>query len=100
MSPRIAFKKTTPEGLAVDIEEFEGIRLLLLTKNLPGSAARAAQIVGLAGQEINTPTVTWYYEFEPLPTNVSLGRVTRFLENRGYKVGVFDQFGNFRAKAA
>ncbi|MBM4432344.1 MAG: hypothetical protein FJ026_18650 [Chloroflexi bacterium] len=100
MSPRIAFKKTTPEGLAVDVEEFEGQRLLLLTKNMPGGVARAAQIIGIAGQEINTPTVTWYYEYEPLPTTLAVGRVTKYLESRGYKVGVFDQFGNFRAKAA
>ena len=100
MSPRIAFKKTTPEGLAVDIEEFEGQRLLLLTKTMPGGVARAAQIVGIAGQEINTPTVTWYYEYEPLPATLSFSRVTKYLEGRGYKVGVFDQFGNFRAKAA
>jgi len=100
MSPRIAFKKTTPEGLAVDIEEFEGQRLLLLTKTMPGGVARAAQIVGIAGQEINTPTVTWYYEYEPLPATLSISRVTKYLEGRGYKVGVFDQFGNFRAKAA
>jgi hypothetical protein len=100
MSPRIAFKKTTPEGLAVDIEEFESYRLLLLTKNMPGGVARAAQVIGLAGQEINTPTVTWYYEYEPLPANMPLSRITKFLESRGYKVGVFDQFGNFRAKAA
>ena len=100
MSPRIAFKKTTPEGLAVDIEEFEGQRLLLLTKTMPGGVARAAQIIGIAGQEINTPTVTWYYEYEPLPATLSISRVTKYLEGRGYKVGVFDQFGNFRAKAA
>jgi len=100
MSPRIAFKKTTPEGLAVDIEEYEGQRLLLLTKTLPGSMVRAAQIVGLAGREINTPTVTWYYEYEPLPPSLPIARVTRFLESRGYTVGVFDQFGNFHSKAA
>lgn len=100
MSPRIAFKKTTPEGLAVDIEEYEGHRLLLLTKVLPGSMVRAAQVVGIALQEVNTPTLTWYYEYEPLPASLPMTRIIKFLEGRGYKVGVFDQFGNFHIKAA
>jgi hypothetical protein len=97
---RLAFKKTTPDGLAVDVEEVEGLQLLLVTKTLPGSTARAVQILGVAGQEINTPTLTWYYEYEPLPKTVSVSRLAKSLESRGYTVGTFDQFGNFRMKAA
>lgn len=100
MSPRIAFRKTTPEGLSVDIEEFEGNQLLLLTKEIPGTMKRAAQVMGLAIREINTPTVTWYYEYEMLPSTVSMSRLAKVLESRGYTLGFFDQFGNFRAKAA
>jgi hypothetical protein len=98
--PRIAFIKTTPEGLAVDVEDYEGVPLLLLTKTMPGSRARAAQIVGVACTEVNTPTMTWYYEYEPLPNNMPRSRLARWLENRAYVLGVFDQYGNFRGKLA
>lgn len=98
--PRLAFKKVTPDGLSVDIEEVDGLQLLLVTKTLAGSTARAVQILGVAGQEIDTPTLTWYYEYESLPKAVSKSRLAKTLESRGYTVGTFDQFGNFRPKAA
>ncbi len=100
MSPRLAFRKTTPDGLSIDIEEFEGRRFLLLTKDAPGSEGRPAQILGVAGAEINTATITWYYEYEMLPRDVSRARLWSFLESLGYKVGVFDQFANFQSKVA
>jgi hypothetical protein len=100
VSPRVAFTKKTPEGLMVDIEEFEGYRLLLLTKGRSGSGARNAQLLGVAGNEINSPTITWYYDYEPLPDMTTEERAVRWLEGRGYALGFFDQFGNFRAKAA
>jgi hypothetical protein len=99
MSPRLAFRKATPDGLSVDIEEFEGIELLLLTKETPGQP-RSAQVMGVASKEVNTPTVTWYYEYEPLPANISISRLAKWLESKGYVFGIFDQFGNFRKKAA
>lgn len=99
MSQRLPFRKVTPEGLSVDVEEFEGLSILLLTKSVSGALAKPAQIVGIAGKEINSPTLTWYYEYEPLPRQI-VPRLTQYLEMCGYSVGVFDQFGNFRAKAA
>lgn len=99
MSPRVAFTKQTPEGLSIDLEEFEGLRLLLLTKPKSGAGLRPAQLLGVAGAEINTPTITWYYEYEPLPRTAPETRIVRWLQSKGYSVGVFDQFGNFRAKA-
>ena len=99
MALRLPFRKVTPEGLSVDIEQFEGLSVLILTKNAPGASAKPAQIIGLALREINTPTITWYYEYDPLPREI-LPRLVQHLEMIGYSVGVFDQFGNFRAKAA
>ena len=99
MSMRLPFRKVTPEGLSVDIEEFEGLSILLLTKSVSGAMAKPAQVVGVAVKEINSPTLTWYYEYEPLPKGMS-PRLTQYLEMCGYSVGIFDQFGNFRAKAA
>lgn len=100
MSSRIAFRKATRDGLLVDILEFEGLRLLLLAKDMPGGTARAVQVLGVALREINTPGFTWYLEYEPLPRTLSVGRMTDWLEKHGYAVGTFDQFGNFRRKVA
>jgi hypothetical protein len=41
MAPRIAFRKVTPDGLSVDVEQYENLRLLLLTKELPGKRTQA-----------------------------------------------------------
>lgn len=100
--PRLAFKKVTPDGLSVDNEEVDGMTLLIVTKtgNYGNTTVRYAQILGVAGQEIDTPTLTWYYEYESLPKAVSKSRLAKTLESRGYTVGTFDQFGNFRPKAA
>jgi len=100
MAPRIAFRKVTPDGLSVDIEQYENLRLLLLTKELPGKRTQAVQVIGVAVQELNSPTITWYYEYEPLPQDIPLAKVNRWLQTQGYLVGVFDQFGNFQEKAA
>lgn len=100
MSPRLAFRKATRDGLLVDIKEFEGLRLLLLAKDMPGGTARAVQVLGVALREINTPSFTWYLEYEPLPRTLSVSRLTDWLERHGFAVGVFDQFGNFRRKVA
>lgn len=97
---RIAFTKTTPEGLAVEVERYEGVDLLLLTKTLAQSNRIAVQVMGIAMREINSPTITWYYEYEPLPNSFSRTRLDQWLSLRGYTTGTFDQFGNFNPKAA
>jgi hypothetical protein len=100
MSPQLAFRKTTPDGLSIDLEEYEDMKLLLLTKQSPSGDQRFAQVLGVAGGEVNTPTVVWYYEYQPLPKTTVFARVAKWLEMRGYTVGSFDQYGNFRSKAA
>lgn len=99
MSPRLAFNKVTPDGLEIEIEEFEGLRLLLLAKNVPGGKVRPVQVMGVALREVNTPTLIWYYEYEPLPRTLSTSHLTHWLKDHGYTVGTFDQFGNFRQAA-
>lgn len=100
--PLLAFRKTTPEGLSVDVERFDiegvSIDVLILTKEAPNGKARCAQVIGIAGKEVNTPGVTWYYEYKPLPWTISKPKLVRFLESRSYIVGTFDQFGNFVPK--
>ena len=100
MSPRIAFTKTTHEGLHVDVVAFGSQSLLVLTRQLPGTAEVALQVLGLAMGEVNTPTDTWYYEYEPLPDGVSRAQLQSWLRQRGYTPGYFDQFGNFELAAA
>jgi len=100
VSPRLSFHKVTPDGLAVEVVPFEGHNILLLAKNIPGGSARPAQILGEAGQEVNTPTLVWYYEYGPLAPSVPVRRLIEWLETRGYLLGTFDQFGNFSRAAA
>jgi hypothetical protein len=100
MSPRLAFSKRTPEGLSVEVESFGDVRLLLLAKTESGGFEKAVQVLGVAGREVNTPTLTWYYEYEPLPRDISWPKLQAWLEMRGCRVGTFDQFGNFHLKAA
>lgn len=98
MSPRVPFRKQTPDGLSIDIEEYDGLPVLLLTKELPGAVDRAAQVMGIADKEVNTPTVAWYYEYRPLPKPSLMRPLAKWLENHGYRVGTFDQFGNFHGR--
>ena len=100
MSPRIAFHKLTREGLHVEVEMFENTRLLVLSKTASGPFQKTVQVRGIAGEETRSQNSTWYYEYVPLPGTVSPSRLRAWLELRGYQVGVFDQFGNFRARAA
>jgi hypothetical protein len=98
MPLRIGFHKLTREGLSVDIEEYEGVPILILGKDEPRE--RPIQILGVAGREVNTGTLLWHYEYEPLPGNIPFSRLARYLESLGYTVGLFDQYCNFRRKAA
>jgi len=100
MSPQIAFRKVTPEGLSVIVEEYGGLRLLLLTKDLPGRFVRPVQVLGVAGADTNTSPVTWRIEYEPMEKEDWTPHLAEWLNKRGYQAGVFDQFGNFRVKAA
>ena len=100
MPLRIAFQKLTHEGLSVDVEVCEGEHILFLGKDAPRAEARPIHILGVAGREMNTATLVWHYEYEPLPRNLATPRLVRHLESLGYIVGMFDQFGNFRKKAA
>ena len=100
MPSRIAFQKLTHEGLSVDVEDFEGQPILFLGKDAPRAQARPIQILGVAVREINTATLLWHYEYEPFPSATANPRLIRHLESLGYIVGTFDQFGNFRKKAA
>jgi hypothetical protein len=96
---RLVFCKSTPEGLSVDVESLDGTQVLLLTKRNPNRTLRWAQIMGIAGREVDSPSEAWYYEFEPLPRNVSTRRVSQKLEGLGYTLGTFDRDGNFRPTA-
>ena len=100
MSPRLPFQKVTPEGLCVDVEEYEGQQILFLSKDVPTTAPRPCQVLGIAVAEVNSSSVSWYYEYDLLPRTVSRARLERWLQSRGYRVGIFDQFGNFRERAA
>ena len=96
MCPQIAFRKVTPDGLSVIVEEFGGLRLLLLTKDLPGKPARPVQVLGVAGVDTSTSAVTWRVEYEPMESEDWTPNLTKWLSKRGYLVGMFDQYGNFR----
>ncbi|MBC7237159.1 MAG: hypothetical protein H5T69_15060 [Chloroflexi bacterium] len=99
MSPHLVFRKVTPDGLAVEIQEFDGYPLLLLGQQKHSGPARPVQIMGIAKEEKASLAGNWYYEYDPLPKTLSLTRVTKWLQEHGYVVGVFDQFGNFRRAA-
>jgi hypothetical protein len=100
MPARLAFTKTTAEGLAVEVLDYDDLALLLLTREVPSGVQRGAQLLGVAVREVNSPTLAWYYEYEPIPRHVNLERLYDFVRLNGYTLGVFDQFGNFKAKAA
>ena len=100
MSARLAFRKVTLEGLGIQVPEFEGLPILLLTKENPGSGERLVQIMGIVIGEVSSAGPNWYYEYEMLPRNVSSKQLTQWIENQGYRIGVFDQYGNFQSKAA
>ena len=100
MPMRVAFQKLTHEGLSVDVEDFEGQPILFLGKDAPTAQGRPIQILGVATREINTATLLWHYEYEPLPGTRANPKLVKHLESLGYSVGVFDQFGNFRKMAA
>ena len=100
MSPSLSFAKVTPGGLCVDVEEWEGQQILFLSKDLPTTALRPCQILGTATHEINDSTVSWHYDYELLPRTMPRARLEHWLQNRGYQVGMFDQFSNFAVKAA
>ena len=100
MALRIPFRKLTHEGLSVDIEVFRGFSILFLGKDVRSEQSRPIQILGIAGREVNTSSLVWYYEYEPLPASISRPLLVQQLEQRGFRVGVFDQFGNFQSKVA
>ncbi len=87
------------DGLAVEIQEFEGYPVLLLGQEKRSGQAHPVQIMGIARQERNAVGYNWYYEYEPLPRTISLSRLHQWLQAHGYAVGIFDQFGNFRQAA-
>lgn len=97
--PRVAFQMVTPQNLTVDATEVvvEGktLNLLILAKKLP-KHPQCIQIMGTVGKLDNTPTLTWYYEYEPIP-KLEMPRVIKAMERLGNLVGTFDQFGNFGA---
>jgi len=100
MSPRLVFRKITADGLYIEIEEYNGLKLLLLTKDMAGMRARPVQVLGVARTEGSQNTLRWYYEYVPLPTDISPRQLDAWLHDRGYVMGVFDQFGNFVEKQA
>jgi len=65
-----------------------------------GLTGRAVQVLGIVVAEVSTPDHAWYYEYELLPPTISLRRLAAYMDQRGYQLGVFDQYGNFQPKAA
>lgn len=100
MALRLAFRKVTPEGLDLLVLELDGLPILLLTKVRPTSGERLVQVMGVVSGEVRTSGPNWYYEYAALPREISSRHLTTWLENQGYCVGVFDQYGNFQAPAA
>ena len=99
MALRVPFRQLTPEGLSIHIEDYEGYRILLLVKDVPGQAGRATQVMGVATEKTRGSQANWYYEYEPLPTTLSRKTMIAWLERRGYTLGLFDQYGNFEKAA-
>jgi hypothetical protein len=99
MPLHLVFRKVTPDGLSVEVLEFEGHSLLLLGQQKGVGHARPVQILGVIGEELLAVGGNWHYEYEPLPKAVSLTRLRQWMGNHGYVVGEFDQFGNFREAA-
>ena len=99
MAARIAFRKTTDDGLLVEVLNYQGKQILLLAKDTPQRSSRQVQVLGTVIREINSPTYTWYYEYEPLSKSLAHAALNRWLLEHGYAPGVFDQFGNFRKAA-
>jgi len=99
MAARIAFRKTTDDGLLVEVLDYQGKQILLLAKDTPQRSGRQVQVLGTVVREINSPTYTWYYEYEPLSKSLPHAALNRWLLDHGYAPGVFDQFGNFRKAA-
>ena len=94
---RIAFRKATPDRLLIEVIDYNGQQLLVLAKDTPSQNARPIQILGIVLREINSPTYTWYYEYDPLPGTISKAELSQWLIRHGYAPGFFDQFGNFQA---
>ena len=99
MATQVAFRKVTPDRLLVEVLEYEGYPLLFLAKDVPAAKGRPIQVLGLVLREINSPTYTWFYEYDPLPSTVSRVELHNWLLSHGYLPGVFDQYGNFRQAA-
>jgi len=99
MCPQLVFRKVTPDGLLVEIRDFEGQPLLLLTQQKPSPGGRPIQVMGIATEEQLAMGGNWYYEYMPLPRSISTHKMKSWLEMHGYVLGVFDQFGNFRQAA-
>lgn len=96
--PRVAFKMVTPQELNVDIVEVVGtekLEIVVLTKKLPNKPPYLQVLGTVVGGLLNSPGLTWYYEFEILP-KTKAPSVIKFMEKQGYLVGSFDAAGNFR----
>lgn len=99
MALRVPFRQLTPEGLSIQVVEYEGYRILLLVKDVLGQPGKATQVMGIATETVPGSRTDWFYEFEPLPPSLSKKAMAAWLQERGYVLGLFDQYGNFERAA-
>jgi hypothetical protein len=99
MGVQVPFRKVTLDRLLLEVLDYQGHALLVLAKDTPSATGRPIQVLGIVLREINSPTYTWFYEYDPLPEALSRIELNRWLLAHSYLPGMFDQYGNFRQAA-